>query len=210
MSENDKDNSNESEATVRIAAVCGSLSRECRTKSALKVALQGASEHDVETELIELRDYKLVFFGQVEEKDYPPDVARLREQARRADGLIVGTPEYYGSMTGALKNALDLTGADVLRGKVVGLIGVAGGDTGAVNSLNTMRIIGRNLHCWVLPQEVSVANSSESIRDDGTIADRVLEQRLLEIGRQVARFTILQQRIRQEEFMTLWEGLPRW
>ena len=41
---------------VRIAAVCGAMSRDSRTKTALSVALEGASELDVETELIELFD----------------------------------------------------------------------------------------------------------------------------------------------------------
>ena len=201
MSEQDK---------VRIAAVCGAMSRDNRTKAALSVALEGASELDVETKLIELFDYDLPILGAVDPKDYSPDVVQFKEDLERADGILVGTPEYYGSLTGALKNALDLTGADVLRGKIVGLVGVAGGDTGAINSLNTMRIICRNLHCWALPQEVSVANAAKSINDDGTIADPKLKERLLEIGRNVARFTVLQQRVRRDEFVKLWEGLPRW
>ena len=52
--------------------------------------------------------------------------------------------------------------------KIIGLVGVAGGHVGAINSLNTMKTICRNLHCWVLPQEVSIANSSQSFNDDGT------------------------------------------
>ena len=195
---------------VRIVALCGSMMPGCRTKVALEVALRGASELEVETQLIELRNYKLVILGQVPPEDYPPDVARLAGELGQADGIIVGTPEYYGSMTGALKNSLDLVGADVFAGKIVGLIGVAGGDSGAINSLNAMRIIGRNLHCWVVPQEVSVANSSKALNEDGTVADESLEKRLLDLGRHVARFTILQQRARQNEFMKLWEGLPRW
>ncbi len=195
---------------VRIAAVCGAMSRESRTRTALSVALEGASEFEVETRLIELYDYDLVILGSVAPEDYPPDVSRFRQEVEGAHGILVATPEYYGSLTGALKNALDLIGADALRGKIVGLIGVAGGDTGAINSLNTMRIICRNLHCWALPQEVSIANSSSAISTDGAIADPALQERLLEIGRNVARFTILQQRVRQQEFMQLWEGLPRW
>ena len=134
----------------------------------------------------------------------------MREQLSRVHGIIVGTPEYYGGMTGALKNALDVIGSEVMRGKIVGLVGIAGGDTGAVNSLNMMRIIGRNLHCWVLPQEVSIANSAKSFNEDGTVADPAIKERLLDIGRHVAKFATLQQRVRQDDFMQLWEGLPRW
>ena len=62
-----------------IAAVCGSLRAKSTTKMALSLALKGASEYDVSTKLIELREYKLVFYGQVDEADYPPDVFRLRK-----------------------------------------------------------------------------------------------------------------------------------
>ena len=118
--------------------------------------------------------------------------------------------EYYGSLSGVLKNALDLMGPEQFEGKVVGLVGVAGGHTGAINSLNTMRTIGRNLHCWVVPQEVSVADAGKMFDEDGSLKDPAVDQRLRDLGHVVARLSILQQRIRQDEFVQLWEGLPRW
>jgi FMN reductase len=180
------------------------------TKMALSVTLKGAEEYGADTRLITLRDYKLVFYGEVDEKDYPPDVFRLREEIKDADGIIFGTPEYHGSMSGTLKNMLDLMSQEQLEGKIVGLVGVAGGHTGAIQSLNTMRTIGRNMHFWVLPQEVSVADSSKTFNSDGAVTDPVIEQRLLNIGRQVVKFASLQRTVRNTDFMKLWEGLPTW
>ncbi len=177
---------------------------------ALALALKGAAEYEVNTRLVELRNYKLVFYGEVAEEDYPPDVFRLRQEIKESNALIIGTPEYHGSLSGALKNMLDLMGAEEFEGKIVGLVGVAGGHVGAINSLNTMRTIGRNLHCWVLPQEVSVADSMKVFNEDGTVNDPAIEERLLNIGRQVVKFASLQQKIRQDDFMKLWEGLPTW
>ena len=197
-------------APIRVAAVCGSLNPEGKTRLALSLALAGAAAQGAQIKLIELCRYELVFFGQVEAGDYPTDVLRLREELAGAQGIIVGTPEYYGSLSGSLKNALDLVGADALRGKITGLVGVAGGDTGAVNSLNTMRIICRNLHCWALPQEVSVANSHAAFSADGSAADPALGERLAALGAQVAKFASLQQQVRQSEFMRQWEDLQAW
>ncbi len=199
-----------SKESVQIVGVCGSLVADSTTKKALAYALKGASELEVNTRLIELRDYKLVFYGEVEEAAYPPDVFRLRKTLKEAHGIIFGTPEYYGSLTGALKNMFDLMGRGELEGKVVGLVGVAGGHTGAINTLNTLRIIGRNLHSWVLPHEVSISESGKRFEPDGSVKNPALEERLLEVGRLVARFAILQQRIRDDAFLRLWEGLPRW
>jgi len=105
---------------------------------------------------------------------------------------------------------LDLMAADEFERMFVALVGMAGGHTGTINSLNTMRAIGRNLHCWVLPQEVSVANSSSAFNEDGTVTDPTIEERLLNIGRQVVKSASVQQKIRGEDFIKMWEGLPTW
>ncbi len=178
--------------------------------SAVSVALRGASPHASSTGLIELRDYQLPFCGQMAEDEYPPDVSRLRQELRDAHGIILGTPEYHGSLSGSLKNMLDLMGAEEFEGKIIGLVAVAGGHAGATNSLNTMRMIGRNLHSWVLPQEVSIADSAQAFNADGSATDPAIEKRLLNIGAQVVRLASLQERIRRDDFMMMWEGLPTW
>lgn len=200
----------DSNQSIRITGVCGSLRPDGATKKALTVALQGAADYDVETTLLELRNLDLVFYGSVPPDEYPPDVQKLRETLRNSQGIILATPEYHGSLTGALKNMLDLMSIDDFETKIVGLVGVAGGHVGAINSLNTMKTICRNLHCWVLPQEVSIANSAREFDDDGTVIDPVLEERLLNIGRQVVKFVSVQQRVQQDEFMNMWKTLPTW
>jgi NAD(P)H-dependent FMN reductase len=200
----------DSGSPLNIIAICGSLNARSTTKMALSLALKGAEEYEAETRMISLRDYKLVFYGEVDEEDYPPDVFRLRKEIKEADGIIFGTPEYHGSVSGILKNMLDLMGQEQLEGKIVGLVGVAGGHTGAINSLNTMRTIGRNMHVWVLPQDVSVADSSKTFNDDGTVNDPVIKNRLLTLGQQVVKFASLQRSVRQTDFMKMWEGLPTW
>ena len=200
----------DSDPPLHILAVCGSLNPASRTKMALTLALKGAEEYGADTRLIDLRDYELVFYGEVDEQDYPPDVFRLRKDIQESDGIIFGTPEYHGSMSGVLKNMLDLMSQEQLETKIAGVVGVAGGHTGAINSLNTMRTVGRNLHFWVLPQEVSVANSSKTFNDDGSVNDPEIEQRLLNLGRQVVKFASLQRTVRNTEFMKMWEGLPTW
>jgi FMN reductase len=73
-----------------------------------------------------------------------------------------------------------------------------------------MKTICRNLHCWVLPQEVSIANSGQVFDDDGAVNDSALEERLLNIGRQVVKFVSVQRRVQQDEFMKMWKMLPTW
>ena len=200
----------ETNDSIRITGVCGSLSADGATRKALEIALKGAAEYNAETELLELRDFNLVFYGSVPQDEYPPDVLQLRQALKDSQGIILATPEYHGSLTGALKNMLDLMSIEDFETKIIGLVGVAGGDIGAINSLNTMKTICRNLHCWVLPQEVSIANSAQTFDDDGTVKDPAIEERLLNVGRQVVKFASVQQRVQQDEFMKMWKTLPTW
>ena len=192
-----------------IVAICGSLREVSYTRLALQVALRGAEAIGAQTSLIDLRDYDLPFCdGRKDRRAYPEDVVRLRHAVRAAQGIILGTPVYHGSYSGVLKNALDLMGFPEFEGRMVGLVGVAGGRTGAVHALNALRAVGRVLHAWVIPEEVSIPTVSRAFDETGQPKDPELEQRLMEVGRQVARFAYLHTSEHALEFLKLWESAP--
>ena len=95
----------------------------------------------------DLRDYQLILCdGKEDESSYPKDVFRLRDDVRGAQGILLGTPEYHGSFSGVLKNALDLMDFDEFQGKMLGLVGVSGGQLGATNALaERLRNVGRQV-----------------------------------------------------------------
>jgi len=176
---------------------------------ALKVALKGAQEFGVQTNLIDLRDYNLVFCdGNQDESAYPEDVFKLRREVAEAQGIILGTPNYHASFSGVLKTALDLMGFDGFEGKMVGLVGVSGGSKGAADALNSLRAIGRALHAWVAPNQVSIAEAWKYFDHAGCLKDAVLEERIKEVGRQVAKFAYLHSSEKVQEFLEEWERAP--
>jgi NAD(P)H-dependent FMN reductase len=194
---------------MHIVGICGSLRAGSYTRLALQIALRGAEEIGAQTHLIDLREYDLPFCdGVKDESGYPEDVARLRGHVQAAQGIILGTPVYHGSFSGVLKNALDLMGFHEFEGKMVGLLGVSGGRTGAVNTLDTLRPVGRVLHAWVIPEQVSIAEAWKAFDRTGRLKDPELEERLLELGRQVTRFSYLHTSERALEFLQLWESAP--
>jgi FMN reductase len=81
-------------------------------------------ESTIHARLIDLNDYNLAFRVGKDEAGDTSGVSRLREQIKQADGIILGTPEYHGSLSGVLKNALYLMGFDEFEGKMIGLVGV--------------------------------------------------------------------------------------
>ena len=167
------------------------------------------AELGAETRLLDLRVYELMFStGRVDEATCPPDVLRLRRDLRAAQGIILGTPEYHASFSGVLKNALDLMGFDEFEGKMLGLLGVSGGRLGAINALTSLRMVGRALHAWVVPKQVSIAEAHRAFDAEGRLQDPRTEGALLEVGRQVARFAFLHSSAQVQEFLRLWEKAP--
>lgn len=194
---------------IEIAGVCGSLRPDSYTRRVVEIALAGAQEVGASTRLIDLRDYELVFCdGNKNEEDYPQDVFRLRREIGAAHGIILGTPEYHGGYSGVLKNALDLMGFEQFEGKMIGLVGVAGGRLGAINALNGLRAVGRSLHAWVLPDQVSVPQAWKAFDGRGNLEDSGLNDRIMDVGRQVARFSFLHNSEMAMEFLRAWEEAP--
>ncbi len=176
----------------RILGMGGSLREGSRTRKALEIALQGAALAGAQIELLDLKELPLPLYDDRTKTDtYPASVFTLLEKVRQADGLILASPVYHGTLSGALKNALDflelLTNDDPpwLGEKVVGLISVAAGGHG-VNTINSMLHTCRALHAWVLPTAVAV--SGDAFDSEGRLNDTKSKERLLKLGREVSEY----------------------
>jgi NAD(P)H-dependent FMN reductase len=183
---------------VKILAVPGSLSAKSTTHLAVGIIAEAARKAGAEVEVFDLRKNPLpIYDGRSDESTYPANVHLFKKKMLEADGFILGSPEYHGSISGVLKNALDFIGARELEGKFVALVGTAGGALGATNTLNTLNIICRTLHAWPLPSMPSVPQSYMAFNPDGTLKDEKLQKRLEELGHNlvatIARHGVLTQ-----------------
>lgn len=180
------------ENRITVLGLCGSLRPGSYTRMALQVALRTAQEAGAETRWLDLTEYQWMFCdGALNENRLPPQVERLRQEIQQAQGLILGTPEYHGSFSGVLKNALDLLDGSELKGKMVGLISVAGGALGGVDALNGLRTICRSLHAWAIPEQVAIPEAWKAFDERGAVQNTALEKRLQEVGHQVVRYARL-------------------
>ncbi|MGB3613200.1 MAG: NADPH-dependent FMN reductase [Elainellaceae cyanobacterium] len=161
---------------TKIVGIGGSLRSASHSMQALHLALERAKALGAEVELLDLREMTLPFCDGGE--DYPdyPDVAVLQNTVKQADGLILATPEYHGSVSGVIKNALDLMSFDELSGKVTGLISVLGGQPNS-NALNELRLIMRWVHAWVIPEQIAIGQAWQAFEKDGTLKDDKLGER---------------------------------
>lgn len=192
---------------LKIAAISGSIRPGSYTRMAIAVALSGAAEFGVTTELIDLCDYALPHVGSKQDSEHP-EALRLREAVKSAHGIILGTPEYHGGFSGVLKNALDLMGFEEFESKVIGLVAVSGGTMGGSIALSGLRTVGRALHAWVIPEEAGVPEAWKAFAADGSVTDPKMEARLKNVGLQVARFTRLHRCEKALDFLREWEKAP--
>ncbi|MFD2371919.1 NADPH-dependent FMN reductase [Brevibacillus sp. GCM10020057] len=174
---------------MKIVGISGSMSKNSTTRQAVSIVLNAAKAAGADVELIHLAEWQLPIYDDRDDRStYPEIVHRFVQKISEADGLVIGSPEYHGTITGALKNSIDFLEARHLKDKQVAIVGVAGGSMGATNTVNTLQLIMRNLHAWPLPSSPSVPGASNAFTPEGTLKDERLQARFEQLGKQLVSF----------------------
>src|ERR671925_1115553 len=169
---------------MRILGLSGSLRRDSHNTSLLRAAamsLPPGVELELYDDLGELPHYN------ADLDDEPPleSVARLREAIAGADGVLIATPEFNGSIPGVLKNALDWASRpfpdNALRGTPVAVVGASTGMFGAVWAQAEVRKVLHTIGADVLDGELPVAHAHIAFADDGHLADGGMRDALGEL-----------------------------
>jgi FMN reductase len=108
---------------MRIVGVLGSVTPPGRLRHALDGALSRADGRvGIRTSLIDLHVQRVGFADGRAPADHDDDTGTVVTAVRTADAVVLATPVYRGSFTGALKNVLDHLPVEALRGKPVGIV----------------------------------------------------------------------------------------
>ena len=158
---------------MRVLAISGSLRQGSYNAALLRAA---AAECPTSVEFVTWRGLAAIpAFNEDVEHPPPPEVASLRSEIARADAVLVATPEYNGSVPGALKNALDWAsrpaGANPLDGKSVAVVGASQGVFGAIWAQAEARKILRAMGADVDPRALLVARAGRAFTADGGLRD---------------------------------------
>lgn len=147
----------------------------------MRYVLEAAERAGARTQLISGPALELPMYQP--ENPHRSEAARhLVAQLALADGIILGSPGYHGSISGLVKNALDY--AEDLRtdprpyfsGRAVGCIATAGGWPGAVNTLGALRDIVHALRGWPTPLGAAINTSDKAFDENGKcVVPRVAE-----------------------------------
>lgn len=162
--------------TTKLVALCGSLSKESKTRALLqRTADLATARFGLQAQVLELSDF-LPSLGLAHTADQLDPLARARlSQVTGADALIVGTPVYKGSYTGLFKHLIDLIEPSDLAGKPVLLTATGGGAKHALVIEHQLRPLFGFFEASTLPTGV-YASSSDFL--DGQPVSPVLIERL--------------------------------
>ncbi|MCA2961695.1 MAG: NAD(P)H-dependent oxidoreductase [Silvanigrellales bacterium] len=122
-----------------------------------------------------------VFDGDIEAAGLPQGVNTLAARVAEASALVIAAPEYNGSISGVLKNALDWLSrvkTSPLSGKPVLLVGASPGALGAVRGLWHSRQPLDALGCHVFPNMMGISKSHEAFDTNDALLDAKLAQQL--------------------------------
>jgi len=115
-----------------------------------------------------------LYNGDVEAAGAPPSVVQLRDAVRKADGLLIATPEYNHGIPGVLKNTIDWLSRpprdSALNGKVAAVMGASPGMTGTARGQSQLRqaFVFTNTYALLQP-EVLVGRAHEKFDADGRL-----------------------------------------
>jgi FMN reductase len=181
-----------------IVGFGGTAAPDSSTEIALVLALAAAQREGVRTKLFGSETLAALPHYLTPASKNSEHARELLEYVREADGIIIASPGYHGSISGIVKNAIDYleeTAKDsrvYLDGLPVGLIATAYGWQAATSTLSTLRSIVHALRGWPTPLGAAI-NCSGGIFKGGQCSDpRALNQLEL-VGQQVCQFARLRQ-----------------
>ena len=166
---------------MHILGLCGSLRDGSLNLRLLEAAGRSLTD-DVSLELSSLVATLPLFDEDLEAEPLPDCVQRFHVAIRNAGAILVASPEYNGSLTGPLKNALDWAsrpvGDAVLRGKPLAVIGASPSRFGAAWAQAETRRIADRIGAQVIPLDLPVARAKDAFTVAGDLRDPDLARRL--------------------------------
>jgi NAD(P)H-dependent FMN reductase len=183
--------------TPKILAFAGSTRKDSFNKRLAKVALHAAEQAGAETTFIDLHDYNMPLYSKDlhDEQGMPGGVIEFKEMLKSHNGFLIASPEYNGSLTGTLKNAIDWAtikadGEDRMAcwdGKIAGLVSASPGSLGGIRGLHHLRTILAGIGTFVLPNHLAVGNSTTNLQNDIQITDEKLQHQVDRMASELVR-----------------------
>lgn len=124
-----------------------------------------------------------------------PKVAELRELFMWSEGQVWCSPERHGAITGIMKSQIDwvplsLGGVRPSQGRTLAVMQVSGGSQ-SFNAVNTLRLLGRWMRMFTIPNQSSVAKAYDEFDEAGRMKPSAYYDRIVDVMEELFKFTLL-------------------
>lgn len=142
---------------MKIAILLGSVRMGRQTHKAAYYLKKKLKNRNIETDLIDLAEEPLpVLKERVGHHPEPPENAvEISERLHEADALLLVTPEYHSSISGALKNAIDYYWSEFQK-KPIGVVATSAGGFGGINASAHLQQIILGVGAYPMPLNLLV------------------------------------------------------
>lgn len=127
--------------------------------------------------------------------DDHPAVHELRKHSMWSEGHVWCSPERHGQVTGIMKTQIDhlplsYGGMRPTQGRTLAVMQVSAGSQ-SFNSVNTLRLLGRWMRMFTIPNQSSVAKAFAEFDDAGRMKPSSYYDRIVDVMEELVRFTVL-------------------
>ncbi|MEC7838670.1 MAG: NAD(P)H-dependent oxidoreductase [Chlamydiota bacterium] len=181
----------------QILAFSGSLQKKSKNRMLLDTAIKGAKNAGASVIVIDLQEFPLPIYNEDYEKEngLPENVKALKKLMKDSDGLLIASPEYNSSISGALKNMIDWVSRressdepmlDSFNGKVAAIMSASPGGLGGIRGLIHLRSILSCINVLVLPQQYALSSAHTAFDESGSMIDEKQALVVAELGKSLA------------------------
>ncbi len=175
----------------RILFLYGSLRERSYSRLLAEEAARIIEEMGAEVRFFHPHDLPLP--GSVPETH--PKVQELRELVMWSEGQVWSSPEMHGNVSGLMKMQIDWIPLNIgairpTQGKTLAVMQVSGGSQ-SFNAVNTLRILGRWMRMFTIPNQSSVAKAYQEFHEDGSMKDSAYRDRVVDVMEELYKFTLL-------------------
>lgn len=180
-----------------VVGIGGTIGGTSSTERALLIALDAAAGQGFRTRMFGGADMARLPLYDPKAGGRTPEEEAFVAAVREASAIIIASPGYHGSISGVVKNALDLleeTARDprpYLADVPVGLIATAYGWQATGSTIAALRSIVHALRGWPTPFAAAINSQETKFDDEGGASDPAVIAQLRLVGEQVARFAPL-------------------
>lgn len=176
----------------RVLLLYGSLRQRSFSRLAVEEAARLLQMFGADTRIFDPSDLPLP--DQVQGDNHPA-VHELREHALWSEGMVWCSPERHGQITGIMKAQIDhlpleMKGMRPTQGRTLAVMQVSGGSQ-SFNAVNTLRLLGRWMRMFTIPNQSSVAMAYKEFDEAGRMKASSYYDRIVDVMEELVRFTVL-------------------